>query len=157
MTTPAVNEPGGADTSAARICSVSRSRKRRLRPLSDALFLAFLVTCAGTGYLLAQSSEGLDRGQAIYRDQCMECHGATGKGDGAKAPFLSPRPGNLISAATAAKTDTELLRTIEQGTSHTAMPAWQDALPAEDRQALLQYIRSLIRFTRPLTPPPPSP
>jgi hypothetical protein len=28
------------------------------------------------------------------------------------------------------------------------MPAWQDVLPADDQQAVLQYIRSLIRFTR---------
>ena len=87
----------------------------------------------------------------------MECHGAGGKGDGVKAPFLSPRPGNLISAATSAKTDKELLRTIAQGKAHTAMPAWQNVLPAEDQQAVLQYIRSLVRFTRPLTPPPPGP
>ena len=78
----------------------------------------------------------------------MDCHGATGKGDGSKSPFLSPRPGNLISAATSAKTDKELLRIIAQGKSRTAMPAWQDVLPADDQQAVLQYIRSLIRFTR---------
>jgi len=121
------------------------------------LFLALLLTIGGTGVLLAQSSESLDLGQAIYRQHCMECHGSTGKGDGAKAPFLSPRPGNLISAATSAKTDRELLRTIAQGKPRTSMPAWQDVLPAEDQQAVLQYIRSLVRFTRPLTPPPPGP
>jgi mono/diheme cytochrome c family protein len=87
----------------------------------------------------------------------MECHGATGKGDGPKAPFLSPRPGNLISAATSAKTDKELLRTIAQGKPLTAMPAWKDALPAEDQQAVLQYIRSLIQFSRSPAALPPTP
>lgn len=133
------------------------SAGRRLFPLSDTVFLTLLLTCGSGGLLLAQPSEGLDRGHTIYREHCMECHGATGKGDGPKAPFLSPRPGNLISAATSAKTDKELLRTIAQGKPHTAMPAWKDALPAEDQQAVLQYIRSLIRFTRSQTPPPPTP
>jgi mono/diheme cytochrome c family protein len=107
--------------------------------------------------LLAQPSEGLNRGLTIYREHCMECHGATGKGDGPKAPFLSPRPGNLISAATSAKTDKELLRTIAQGKPLTAMPAWKDALPAEDQQAVLQYIRSLIQFSRSPAALPPTP
>jgi mono/diheme cytochrome c family protein len=100
----------------------------------------------------AQTSEEPDRGQSIYRQHCMDCHGASGRGDGIKAPFLSPRPGNLISAATSSKTDKELLRTIAQGKSHTAMPAWQEILSAEEQQAVLQYIRSLVRFTRPSAP-----
>ena len=125
--------------------------------MSDRLLLALLLTFGGTGVLLAQPSENLDQGQAIYRQHCMECHGASGKGDGVKAPFLSPRPGNLVSAATSAKTDKELLRTIAQGKPRTAMPAWQDVLPIEDQQAVLQYIRSLVRFTRSQTPPPPGP
>ncbi len=125
--------------------------------ISHRLVLALLLTCGGTGVLLAQPSDNLDHGQAIYRQHCMECHGATGRGDGVKAPFLSPRPGNLISAATSVKTDSELLRTIAQGKPRTAMPAWQEILPAEDRQAVLQYIRSLVRFTRPLTIPPAGP
>lgn len=91
------------------------------------LLFIFLV-CSGIGLVLAQTSEEPDRGQSIYRQHCMDCHGASGRGDGIKAPFLSPRPGNLISAATSAKTDKELLRTIAQGKSHTAMPAWQAVL-----------------------------
>ncbi len=74
-----------------------------------------------------------------------------------KAPFLSPRPGNLISAATSAKTDTELLRTIAHGKPRTAMLGWKDALPDEDQQAVLQYIRSLIQFSRSPAAPPPAP
>lgn len=114
-----------------------------------------LLIGTGTGVLLAQPTEGLQRGQTLYREHCMDCHGSTGKGDGPSAPFLSPRPGNLISAATSAKTDKELLRTIAQGKPRTAMPGWKDALPDEDQQAVLQYIRSLIQFSRsPATPPP---
>jgi mono/diheme cytochrome c family protein len=116
-----------------------------------------LLTCSGTGILLAQTSEGLQRGQTIFREHCMDCHGTTGKGDGPKAPFLSPRPGNLISAATSAKTDKELLRTIAQGKPRTAMPGWKDALPDDDQRAVLQYIRSLIQFSRSPAAPPPSP
>lgn len=124
--------------------------------LSDSLFLIVLVTCSGAGLVLAQQAGESDRGQAIYREHCMDCHGEAGKGDGAKAPFLSPRPGNLVSAATSAKTDTELLRTIAQGKPRTAMPPWEEVLSTGDQQAVLRYIRSLVRFTRSLTLPSPA-
>ncbi len=124
---------------------------------ADSLFLALVLFGSGSALLMAQPSDVLDRGQTIYREHCLECHGETGKGDGPKAPFLSPRPGNLVSAAISAKTDKELLRTIAQGKPRTAMPAWQDRLAVEDQQATLQYIRSLVRFSRsvPLAPPAP--
>jgi mono/diheme cytochrome c family protein len=111
------------------------------------------LMCNGIGLGLAQTAEAPDRGQSVYRQHCMECHGAGGRGDGVKAPSLSPRPGNLVSAATSAKTDKELLRTIAQGKSHTAMPAWKEVLSAEDQQAVLHYIRSLVRLTRPPAQP----
>ena len=157
MMAPAVKNPETTDERTTAIHEVMPSTGRRIVHISDSLSVLLLLICSGAGLGFAQTSEGLDRGQAIYREYCMECHGATGKGDGVKAPFLSPRPGNLISAATSAKTDKELLRTIAQGKSRTAMPAWQGMLSTEDQQAVLQYIRSLIRFTPPRTPPAATP
>lgn len=157
MTAPIAKRPEPPDARSPVLRGPMASADRRIIRLSDSLFLGLLVVCSGAGLLLAQTSEGLDRGQAIYTEHCMDCHGAAGKGDGVKAPFLSPRPGNLVSAATSAKTDKELLRTIAQGKPRTAMPAWQDRLSNEDQQAVLRYIRSLIRFTRPATPSPPTP
>ena len=57
-----------------------------------------------------------------------------------------------MSAATSAKTDKELLRTIAQGKPCTAMPAWQDRLAAEDQEAALQYIL-LIGAVQPIPGP----
>ncbi len=124
-------------------------RKGKTGRLAECCLLLFLFLCTGAGLVLAQATEGLDRGQSTYRKHCMECHGPTGKGDGVRAPSLSPRPGNLVSAATSVKTDQELLRTIAEGKSRTAMPAWEGVLSPEDQQAVLQYIRSLVRFSRP--------
>ena len=130
------------------IGEVRPSAKWQIPHVPNCLLVLFLCACSGGGVLLAQTTEVLDRGRDLYQAHCIDCHGPTGKGDGNKSPFLSPRPGKLISAATSAKTDKELLRIIAQGKSRTAMPAWQDVLPADDQQAVLQYIRSLIRFTR---------
>ena len=98
----------------------------------------------------------LGRGQEIYQKYCMECHGKRGRGDGPRAPLLAPRPGNLISAATSAKSDAELLGIITNGAPRTAMRGWKDELTQEDRLNVLAFVRSLVRFQKPsLTPPPP--
>jgi mono/diheme cytochrome c family protein len=96
-----------------------------------------------------------DRGKVLYEQQCLSCHGPQGKGDGPVAPFLSPRPGNLVSAATSVKSDAELLAVISNGKPRTSMPAWRETLSDDQRRDVLAYIRSLVRFHRSGTPPPP--
>jgi mono/diheme cytochrome c family protein len=98
-----------------------------------------------------------ETGRRLYEQHCLECHGPQGRGDGAKAPFLSPRPGNLVSAATSAKSDRDLLKVIAQGRPRTAMPAWKDRLSDEEQREVLRYIRSLVHFHQPGTPPPATP
>ncbi len=98
-----------------------------------------------------------DPGRRIYETRCLDCHGPYGRGDGVRAPFLSPRPGNLVSAATSAKSDKDLLKIIANGRPRTAMPAWKGELSDEEQEAVLRYIRSLIHFHQSATPPPPVP
>jgi len=98
-----------------------------------------------------------ERGRTIYDQHCADCHGPEGRGDGRQASSLSPRPGNLISAQTSAKSDQELLKIIAKGKPRTAMTGWEERLSADDQAAVLAYIRSMVKFTRPATPPPPQP
>lgn len=128
---------------------------QRLFPFRTSGFLAGLVGLACVSFAAA-SLPDLERGKAIYEQRCLECHGAQGKGDGVKAPFLSPRPGNLVSAATSAKSDQDLLKIIANGRPRTAMPAWRDVLSEEECRQVLHYIRSLVSFSHSSTPSPPS-
>ena len=97
------------------------------------------------------------RGKPIFVDRCASCHGLTGNGDGPRAPFLSPHPGNLISAATSIKSDEELLAIIADGKPRTAMPPWKDLLTHQQLRDVLAYIRSLVHFNpESSTPPPPN-
>jgi mono/diheme cytochrome c family protein len=99
----------------------------------------------------------LEQGRAVYQRHCSDCHGPEGRGDGPQATSLSPRPGNLISAQTSAKSDQELMKIIAKGRPRTAMTGWEDRLSAEEQAAVLGYIRSLVKFTRSATPAPPQP
>lgn len=124
-----------------------------------ALLAGSLMTMALTVVSLRAASPAApttDAGRRLYEQHCLECHGPQGRGDGVKAAFLSPRPGNLISAATSAKSDKDLLKIIDQGRPRTAMPAWKDRLSGEEQREVLRYIRSLVHFHQPATPPPPA-
>ena len=99
------------------------------------------------------SGESL-QGKAIYEQHCVACHGAQGRGDGPEAPYLSPRPASLISAATSIKSDKELLAVIANGKLRTAMLPWKDRLTEAQQQDVLAYVRSFVRFYRPGTPGP---
>lgn len=99
----------------------------------------------------------LEQGRVIYQRHCADCHGPEGRGDGPQATSLSPRPGNLISAQTSAKSDQELMKIIAKGRQRTAMTGWEDRLSAQEQAAVLGYIRSLVNFTRSATPAPPQP
>ncbi len=95
-------------------------------------------------------------GKPIFEQRCATCHGLKGRGDGPRAPFLSPRPASLISAGTSVKTDKELFEIIANGKPRTAMPGWNDTLTEQQRWDLVAYIRALVHFHRKsLTPGPP--
>src|SRR5690349_7136577 len=82
------------------------------------------------------SPSDLEQGRMVYQRHCADCHGAEGRGDGQQATSLSPRPGNLISAQTSAKSDQELLKIIGKGRPRTAMAGWEDRLSPEDQIAV---------------------
>jgi mono/diheme cytochrome c family protein len=128
----------------------------RLTPFLPATALLLAVGAPWSAPSPAATS-GTDLGRRIYEQRCAACHGPQGRGDGIKAPFLSPRPGNLVSAATSAKSDKDLLKIIANGRPRTAMPAWKDELSDDEQREVLRYIRSLVQFHRSLTPPPPDP
>ena len=66
--------------------------------------------------------------------------GAKGKGDGAAAVALNPKPADWTSKRVQDESDGELFWKISTGRG--AMPAWKH-LPEKDRWALVQYLRTL--------------
>jgi mono/diheme cytochrome c family protein len=127
------------------------------RQVAIGALLGWLLGVIGSSLATSLPPIALEEGQAIYERHCAGCHGPEGRGDGIQAISLSPRPGNLISAQTSAKSDQDLLKIIANGRPRTAMAAWNERLSDDEQRAVLAYIRSLVRFTRSATPPPPAP
>ena len=104
----------------------------------------------------------LAEGKAVWQlAKCWECHGQTGKGDGAKAAklkddfkFPSP-PANLTTglfkSGASAK---DVFRTTFTGLSGTPMPSYAKSFTEDQNWALSYYILSLSAFTDPLSGKP---
>ena len=89
---------------------------------------------------LPSDKKFVEQGGKLAQVNCVTCHGAKGKGDGAAALALNPKPADWTSKRVQDESDGELFWKISNGRG--AMPPWKH-LPEQDRWALIRYIRSL--------------
>jgi mono/diheme cytochrome c family protein len=82
----------------------------------------------------------IEQGEKVAKINCVSCHGAKGKGDGAAAVALNPKPADWTSSRVQGESDGELFWKITTGRG--PMPAWRH-LPEADRWAVVRYIRTL--------------
>jgi mono/diheme cytochrome c family protein len=84
--------------------------------------------------------KAVEQGKKVAQVNCVSCHGAGGKGDGAAAAALNPKPADWTSMRVQGESDGEIFWKISTGRG--PMPPWKH-LPENDRWALVSYIRSL--------------
>ena len=89
-------------------------------------------------------------GKEIFANSCTSCHGKTGKGDGAAAAALNPKPKDLTDKAYVSKLDDEyLMKIISKGGSAVGksplMPPFGATLKEADIKNVVAYIRSLAK------------
>ena len=89
---------------------------------------------------LASDSKAIEQGEKVAKTNYVSCHGAKGRGDGAAAVALNPKPADWTSEKVRAESDGEIFWKISNGRG--AMPPWKH-LAENDRWALIRYIRSL--------------
>lgn len=86
------------------------------------------------------TAESVARGAALYRINCMVCHGEQGRGDGPVGRKFDPAPKDLNEDYTQNQTDGQLFFTLTRG--RVAMPFYRDALSREERWDVVNYLRS---------------
>lgn len=133
---------------------------KRIFSLGAAALFLLLTTGIETAEIKPppSSQKLLALGKQIYGRQCVACHGPQGKGDGEAAYLLYPKPrdfvaGNfrLVSTWDRVPTDQDLFNTITRGMPGSAMPSWGH-LPAEQRWALVHYVKSLTQKSLAIKP-----
>src|SRR5688572_17080152 len=90
---------------------------------------------------VAADSQSIAQAKQMYINECLVCHGPSGKGDGSKAPELRANPGDLSDPRMSQQTDGELFWKITQG--RTPMPAYRGRFSVKQRWAMVNYLRTL--------------
>jgi mono/diheme cytochrome c family protein len=123
---PVVGEPGWLDPG-----EFPSQRGREIPPVE-----------AGT--LIAYSPALVEKGSELFRQNCVQCHGELGRGDGPAAATLNPRPRNFTSPDGWKNGHDlpSLFRTLTEGVKDTGMAAF-DYFSKADRMALAHYVQAL--------------
>ncbi|HWN18541.1 MAG TPA: FTR1 family protein [Gemmatimonadales bacterium] len=105
---------------------------------------------------LPAQTPSLARGAEVYQANCAGCHGALGRGDGPAARGLDPKPTNLsLGGELLDQSPLDYYRRITIGVVGTAMPSFEQQLPAQDRWAAALYA-TLLRLPSPSGEVPPA-
>ena len=98
---------------------------------------------------LAPSEATLKAARGIYMDECAQCHGERGKGDGPEAAMHDPAPSDI--------TDSKHMNTVSDGQifyqiseGRKPMPSFKKRLTEDQRWGLVLLVRS---FAQPAAAP----
>jgi mono/diheme cytochrome c family protein len=99
---------------------------------------------------LQPSPAALQAARDLYLDNCAQCHGEKGKGDGPEATMYDPLPADLSNKKfNDGLTDGEIFYQISEGKK--PMPAFKRRFTEEQRWQLVLLVRALA------APPAPAP
>jgi cytochrome c oxidase cbb3-type subunit 3 len=117
------------------------------RTHSVAMFIvALCAVVLGTAF--EAHAADVEQGKKLYGQFCASCHGQSGKGDGAAAAALNPKPRDHTNKEYMSKmSDDEMLKVIKNGGASVGksplMPPWGAALKDDQIQDVIAYIRTL--------------
>lgn len=101
------------------------------------------------GYLDWNNVQSADRGDKLYQENCLACHGNTGRGDGATAGSLEHKPADLTKNfhRMNGSNDSYLFWRVSEGgtvepfkSQNSLMPAFKDVLSNQQRWDILTYL-----------------
>lgn len=109
-----------------------------------------LILAAALVPSLALAEGNVEKGKALYAQQCASCHGVGGKGDGPAAAMLNPKPGNLTDKTyMAGLKDEQLVEAIKKGGGAVGksplMPPFGAAMKDNDIRDVVAFLRSLAK------------
>jgi cytochrome c len=86
-------------------------------------------------------TSSLESGEKLYSENCENCHGLQGRGDGSQAMMYEPRPSNLHDSHVQEQSDGALFYWTTAGVWGTSMPPFR-WLSEDDRWNLVNYMRT---------------
>ncbi len=102
---------------------------------------------------LVPTESNLKEAKQVYAEQCAQCHGERGQGDGPEARTHYPMPADLTDTKRmAAVTDGEIFYQISEG--RRPMPSFKGRLTQDQLWELVLYVRSFSQAASSNASPP---
>ncbi len=90
--------------------------------------------------------EVVAKGQALFKTNCVLCHGEKGLGDGPAGQSLNPKPRNYSDGKwKQGNSILAIFKTISKGVPGSSMAPYEGLLGEEDRWAVAQFVRSIAK------------
>jgi mono/diheme cytochrome c family protein len=113
--------------------------------------IVIVVLCAVVlGTALVAHAADAEQGKKLYGQFCATCHGQSGKGDGAAAAALNPKPRDHTDKEYMSKlSDDDMLKVIKNGGASVGksplMPPWGASLKDDQIQDIIASVRTLSK------------
>jgi mono/diheme cytochrome c family protein len=104
-------------------------------------------TQAKAGNPIEATADSIARGQMLFSQNCTQCHGESGRGDGPLANSLPLKPANLYDHIPY-HPDGFFFSVITNGVGGI-MPAFKNSIAEEDRWNILNYLRATFTIDQP--------
>ena len=120
-----------------------------MRRFIIAMLIVAPVILFSTALVRAADKGDAAKGKESFQTYCAACHGPEGKGDGAAAAALDPKPRNLTDAAfMSTQSDDRIYKVISEGGASVGlspmMAAWGGTLSEQDIWNVIAFIRQDI-------------
>jgi mono/diheme cytochrome c family protein len=92
-----------------------------------------------------------ERGKLVFLENCAHCHGLSGQGDGWDGQYLDIAPANFTDPNMRGMADGDYYARVSFGIQNSAMPAWGEWLPENQRWDVIKFIQEAFQEGRPDT------
>jgi len=106
-----------------------------MRNMKPMLAIGIAATLIGCGGEKTPPDPSVVAGEALFQENCSECHPRSGRGD-----YLKRIPVTLLTR----KSQSELMQWIKGSGEHREMPSF-DNLTDEERASLADYLHSQVQ------------
>ena len=93
------------------------------------------------GLMLSMTTHADDKSEALYKQRCVTCHGADGKGDTPAGKSTKVR--SFADPEVAKMSDDDLATAIDKGKGK--MPGYGKSLKPDEIKAMVAFVRSLAK------------
>ncbi|MBI5287844.1 MAG: CopD family protein [Chloroflexi bacterium] len=99
------------------------------------------VADPSAGNPVKATADSIEKGRLLFQQNCVTCHGAEGRGDGAQAASLNPAPADFRQHLPY-HTDPQFFAFVAGGFPGSAMPAFREQFSDEDIWNLVNFMRT---------------